>query len=161
MFRRMDRGLALLVCVAALGGSLCAQTKKTVTIRLLDGKTGEPRVATGFLLRINHEKTVHANWVLQSEDGTGKLTLPDGATQISIHGTYEDSMLTYVNCDSAAEKAKPVNHWYAISEIMTSGVVTPDGCVKPDKAAKLKAVAKPGEFVLFVRRMTTREQWRE
>ncbi len=161
MVRSIDRGLVLLVCMAALCGSLCAQTKKTVTIRILDGKTGKPLPASGFLVRIDHEKTVHANWVAQNEDGTGKLTLPDGATLLSIHGSYDESMLTYVNCDSAAEKANPVDRWYAISEIMTSGIVTSDGCVKPAMAAKFKAVAKPGEFVLYVRRMSTLEQWRE
>ncbi len=138
MVRRIDRGLALLFCIAALCGSLYAQTEKTITIRLLDGKTGDPRVASGFLVRINHEKTVHANWVVQSEDGTGTLTLPEGATLLSIHGTYEDSMLTYVNCDSAAEKAKPVDHWYVVSEIMTSGIVTPNHCVKPKEPPNLR-----------------------
>ena len=97
----------------------------------------------------------------QNEDGTGKLTLPQGATQLSIHGTYDDSTLTYVNCDSASEKTNPVDRWYAISEIVASGIVTPDGCVKPGMAPKLKPVAKPSEFVFFVRRMTTRERWRE
>jgi hypothetical protein len=147
--------------MAALCGSLCAQTKMTVTIRILDGKTGKPVPATGFLVRIDHQKTVHADWVAQNEDGAGKLTLPQGASLLSIHGTYDDSMLTYVNCDSAAEKANPIDRWYAISEIVASGIVTPDGCVKPGMAPKLKPVAKPGEFVLLVRRMTTREQWRE
>lgn len=161
MVRRIDRGLWLLFCIAALCGSLYAQTGTTITIRVLDGKTGDPREASGFLVRIDHEKTVHANWVVQNTDGTATLTLPEGATLLSIHGTYDDSTLTYVNCDSADEKTNPVDHWYVVSEIMTSGIVTANHCVKPKDAAKFWEVAKPGEFVLFVRRMTTREQWRE
>jgi hypothetical protein len=147
--------------MAALCGSICAQTGKTITIRVVDGKTGKPLVAAGFLVRINHEETVHANWSVVNEDGTGKVTLPEGASLLSIHVTYEETTQTYVNCDSASEKKNPVDRWYAISEIMTSGVVVPDGCVKPSAAAKFKPVAKPGEFIIFVRRKTTVEQFRD
>lgn len=161
MARRIYQRLSLLFCMGALCGSLCAQTGKTITIRMLNGKTGKFLAASGFLVRIDHQEAVHADWVVQNEDGTAKLTLPEGASLLSIHATYDDSMQTFVNCDSASGKASPVDHWYAISEILTSGLVVPDGCVKAESAAKFKLVAKPGEFVLLVRRMSTREQWRE
>ena len=61
-----------------LCGCLFAQSEKTITIRMLDGKTGKPIEASGFLVRVDHEQTVHADWVVQNEDGTGKLTLPRG-----------------------------------------------------------------------------------
>ena len=162
MVGRIGRGFALIFCVAALSGTLFAQTGKTITIRVLNGKTGKPLAAAGFLVRINHEETVHANWSVLNEDGTGKLTLPEGALLLSIHVTYEDTTQTYVNCDSASEKANPVDRWYGIPEILTSGVVVPNGCVKPSAAAKFKPIeAKPGEFVVLVRRKSTIEQYRD
>jgi len=161
MVRRIGLGLSLLFCMAALCGSICAQTGQTITIRVVDGKTGKPLVAAGFLVRINHEETVHANWSVVNEDGTGKVTLPEGALLLSIHVTYEETTQTYVNCESASEKKNPVDRWYAIPEILTSGVVVPNGCVKPGATAKFKPVAKPGEFIIFVRRKTTVEQFRD
>jgi hypothetical protein len=147
--------------MAALSGVLCAQAGKTITIRVVDGKTGKPLAASGFLVRINHEETVHANWVVENEDGSGKLTLPEGASLLSIHVTYNASTLTYLNCDSASEKANPIDRWYSIPEILASGVVVPNSCVKPSSAAKFRPGSKPGEFVIFVRRKTTSEQFRE
>ena len=139
-----------------------AQTAKTVIVRVLDGKTGKPLLASGYLVRVDRQQTVHADWVTQNEDGSGKLTVPGSASLLSIQATYDDSTETYVNCDATIGKALPVDRWYAISEILTSGVVAaPNGCGKPRDAAKVKPVAKPGEFVILVRRMSTREQWRE
>jgi hypothetical protein len=160
MFRPTTRGIALLFCLAAVCSSLLAQSEKTITVRMLDGKTGRLVEASGFQVRIDHEQALHANWVVQNEDGTGKLIVPRGASLLSIRGTYDNSMQVYVNCDSATEKTNPVDRWYAISEILNSGVVAPNGCGKPGDAAKLKPVAKPGEFVFLVRRMNSGEQWR-
>lgn len=160
MLRPTFRGIALLFCLAAVCGCLFAQSEKTITVRILDGKSGRPVEASGFQVRVDHEPSFHADWVVQNEDGTGKLIVPKGASLLSIRGTYDNSMQVYVNCDSAAEKTNPVDRWYAISEILTSGIVAPNGCGKPSNAAKLKPVAKPGEFVFLVRRMTSREQWR-
>ena len=108
MVRRTLGMLTLLLCAAALCGSLSAQTEKTITIRMLDSRTGHLIATSDFLVRINHEETVHPNWVRQNEDGTGN--------------------------------------------ILTSGVAAPNGC------SKQTALAKPGEFVFFVRKQNLREQ---
>jgi len=150
-----------LFCMACLCGGLLAQAEKTITIRVLDGKTGKPLLASGFLVRVDREQAVHANWVVQNEDGTAKLTVPGGALLFSIQATYDDSMQTYVNCDSTLENTVRVGRWYSISEVLASGVVAPNGCGKPKDAAKIKPAAKPGEFVFLVRRMSTPERWRE
>jgi hypothetical protein len=140
---------------------MLAQSEKTITIRVLDGKTGRPLRASGYLVRVDRAETVHANWAVENEDGTGKLTVPGGASLLSIRATFDASTQTYINCDATAETALPVDRWYPISEILATGIVAPNGCGKPKDAAKIKPVAKPGEFVFMVRRMTTREQWRE
>ena len=173
MLRQMHRAFTLLVCMAAFCGLLCAQTGKTITVRMLDGKTGKLITASNFLVRVDHEPTVHADWVVQNEDGTGKLTLPQSASVFSIQATYESAMLIYVNCDWASEKTNPIGRWYSIAEILTSGVAAPNGCIKPAEANKLKIltklkpiakptpVVKPGEFVFFVRKQNWREQMQE
>jgi len=107
--------------------------------------------ATGFLVRVDHQETVHADWVGKNENGSGKLTLPPDATVLTIQATYDSSMQIYVNCDSAREK-QPVPHWYTVSEILKSGVAAPNGC------SKRTASAKPGEFLFFVRRVNWREK---
>ena len=173
MSRLTHRVLTLLVCMAALGGLLCAQAGKTITVRMLDGKTGKLIETSTFLVRVDHEPTVHADWVAPNEDGTGKLTLPRIASLLSIQATYDSSMMIYVNCDTAGEDANTVDRWYSIAEILTLGVAAPNGCVKPAEAAKLKlltklkpvakpaSVAKPGEFVFYVRKQNWREHIRE
>ncbi len=161
MFRLTHRVLNLLVCMAAFGGLLCAQTGKTITLRMLDGKTGKLITTTTFLVRVDHEPAVHADWVAPNEDGTGKLTVPKSASLLSIRGTYDSSMVIYVNCDSAGEKMNRIDRWYSIAEILNLGVAAPNSCVKPAEAAKLKPAAKPGEFVFFVRKQNWREQMQE
>jgi hypothetical protein len=147
---------------------LSAQAGKTVTVRMIEGRTGRLIATTDFLVQINHQQEQHANWVTLNEDGTGKLALPANATEISIHGLYDSSMSIYVNCDS--EKGKGIlenqgllqtevspDRWYSISDILTSGIVAPNGCLKKKDADKQKVAPKPGEFIFFVRR----KNWRE
>jgi hypothetical protein len=161
MLRRIHRTLAVLVCVATLSCSLCAQTGKTITVRMLDARTGKLIAPSNFLVRINHDPTVHGDWVVRNEDGMGKLTVPPGATFFSIRGTYDGTLLLYVNCDCAADKGDPIDRWYATAEILNSGVVAPNDCEKPKAAAKIRPAAKPGEFVFFVRKRNLREKMQD
>jgi hypothetical protein len=159
--------------MAALGGWLHAQTGKTITVRMLDGKSGKLITTSTYLVRVDHEPIVHADWVTPNEDGTGKLSVPRSASLLSIQGTYDTSMTIYVNCDSASEKTNPIDRWYSIAEIFSLGVAAPNDCVKPAEAAKFKPLAKlkpvatstpaakPGEFVFYVRKQNWREQMRE
>ena len=173
MLRLTHRVLTLLVCMAAFGGLLCAQNWKTITVRMLDGKTGKLITTSTFLVRVDHDPTVHADWVAPNEDGTGKLSVPRSASLLSIRGTYDSSMVIYVNCDSASEKTNPIDRWYSIAESLSLGVTAPNDCVKPAEAAKFKPLAKlkpdaiptpaakPGEFIFFVRKLNWREQMQE
>jgi len=158
MVRGTHRGIALLFCMAVCCGCLGAQAQSAITIRMLEARTGKLIETSNYLVRVNHEQTAHANWVVQNEDGTGKLTLPGGVSTLSITATYESAMYVYVNCDSASEKGNPGEHWYDVSEILTAGLVAPNGCRKPRDAAKRRPIAKPGEFVFFVRKLNSFEQ---
>jgi hypothetical protein len=128
---------------------------------MLDSKTGKLIVASNYLVRINHDQTVHANWVAQNDDGSGKLTLPRTAALLSIQGTYDTAEQIYLNCDAAGEKDKTGDHWYDLATILATGIAAPNGCVKPREAAKLKITVKPGEFIFFVRKRSMFEQTRE
>ena len=154
----------LLLCLAALGPAAHAQTEKSITIRMLDSKTGLLIATSNFLVRINHQEEVHGNWVKQGEDGAGSLTLPANAEVISIHATYDSATLIYVNCDAdkdhgSANRAAAPDHWYPVADILTSGVVAPNGCVGKKVPERLQVIAKPGEFVFFVRPLNPREQF--
>ncbi len=163
MIRTVPRLFLLLLCLFASCGLLVAQEETTITLRMLDGKTGTLIATSSFLVRVNHEEDIHGNWVKQNEDGTGRLTLPHYANELSIHATYESAMSTYINCDSdkerpSAEHATGVDHWYSVQSILTSGVVAPNNCAGKKIPERLQVVAKPGEFVFFVRPMNAREQ---
>jgi PKD repeat protein len=152
--------------MAALCGSLFAQSQKTITVRMLDSKSGNLIATSQFLVRIDHQETVHGNWVVKNEDGTGKLTVPASADVLSIHATYEDTTQVYVNCDAnkdvgTSAHAAGLDHWYKISGILTSGVVAPNACVGKKVPDKLQVVAQPGEFVFFVRKLNVKEQFQD
>jgi hypothetical protein len=152
MLHRNLRVPLLLLCAAFLIPAGHAQTAKTITIRILDSKTARPVAVTNFLVRINHEQTVHANWVTQNENRTATLTVPAEATVVSIQATYDSAMQIFVSCDSIQDKQNPQAQWYTVSTILTSGVVAPNGC------SKMKETAKPGEFIVFVRKANFRER---
>ena len=159
--RRTHSLLLSLVSTAALSGFLPAQTVqpaqtlKTVTVRMLDARTGLPIATSDFLIRIDHKEELHGNWVELNDDSTGKLTLPADATLVTFEAKYNGGTDIYVNCDSARDKPSPVPHWYAVSEILGSGVAASNGC------SKHTAVAKPGEIVFFVRKRNMQEQMKE
>ena len=165
MIQRTRRTLLLALCAAAFFGSACAQAQKTITVRMLDSRTGKLIATPDFLVRVNNEQTVHANWITLNQDGTGKLTVPDDATVVSVRATYDSTTAFYVNCDTSKDRGssdQDASHdrWYKVSGILALGIVAPDGCGKkiPDK---LQVVAKPGEFIFFVRKRNPLEQFQD
>ena len=163
MIRQAHRALFFVLCLAAICGSLHAQGDKTVTIRMLDSRTGILIASSDYLVRINQQETVHGNWVVKNEDGSGKLTLPADAMTVSIRATYDSNTVMYVNCDAAkdtgsSEHAPGLDRWYKVSDILASGVVAPNGCAGKKIPDRLQVFAKPGEFVFFVRKLNAREQ---
>ncbi|HVN93117.1 MAG TPA: hypothetical protein VMT38_05450 [Terracidiphilus sp.] len=140
------RAFILFAAIAAIPLSLHAQDAQTISIRLLDGKTGLPVKASNFLVRVDHYETVHPEWVKIGDDNAVTITLPPDAKQFSIKATYDDGMDTYINCDAAKESDKERNVWYSIATVVNSGIVAPNEC------AKTSFKAKPGEFIFFVRK---------
>ena len=143
LFLRLGWAIAF---AAILCVSLHAQDATTISIRLLDGRTGLPVKASNFLVRVDHNETPHGEWVKIGDDGAVTVTLPADAKEISVKATYDMGMDTYVNCDAAKENDKERNIWYSIAKIVSAGVVAPDEC------AKTAFTARPGEFIFFVRK---------
>lgn len=144
-----------LVSMTAVCGYSQAPATKTITLRMIDAKTGQMIPTSDFLIRIDHQEDQHGNWVKQNEDGSGKLTLPANALIVAVDGKYNSDTMLYVNCDSVRDKPEPVVHWYTLSDILATGVAAPNEC------SKHTAVAKPGEFVFYVRQRNWREQYKD
>jgi hypothetical protein len=141
-----------------------ANAPRVITLRMIDGRTGKPIVTGDFIVRINHEKTPHNNWVEENEDGTGKVTLPANAETISIHATYDSTTQTYVNCDSSAARTSasqppPLDHWYSVADILSAGTVAQNNCIGKKVSDKLQVLAEPGQFVFYVRKLKPQEQF--
>jgi hypothetical protein len=137
---------------AALCASLHAQDSKTITVRILDGRTGHPIAPTGFQVRIDHLKAIHGDWVRENEDGSGDVTLPLDASAVAMHFSYDANMTVYVNCDAEKQKDLIGDLWYSVLDILDKGVIVPNACFNPKHAAKFKQPElKPGEIVYFVR----------
>ncbi|MGB0081025.1 MAG: hypothetical protein WBP90_05805 [Terracidiphilus sp.] len=149
---RAIRTFVALLSAAVLCAGLHAQSENSIHLRLLDGKTGLPLKAANYLVRIDHNDTVHNEWVQMNDDGTVVVTLPSDAREIAVKATYDLSIETYINCDIAKETDKERDVWYPISQILQSGLVAPNEC------SQTHYTAKPGEFVFFARKRSWREQ---
>jgi hypothetical protein len=158
MARRAFCALLTLVCMAAFSSPAQAQRGKIIVVRVLDGKTGLPVSPTNLMVRINEQQTPRSDGVRLLDDGTAEVTLPANAAVISVQAAYDSSMEIYINCDAAKEKDTSTEHWYHVAEILSSGVVAPNECGREKNFGKIKATAKPGEFVFFVRRRNWLEQ---
>ncbi len=154
---RVVHALLALVVASAVCGTLHAQAAQTISILMLDGKTGRPIIPSNFLVRIDHLNAVHNEWLTLNDDGTGKVAVPSGASFFSIQGTFNNSMEIYVNCDAGMEKDTSTLHWYSISDILSSGVAMPNECYKGKFANATHVAAKPGQFIFFVRKANWHE----
>jgi len=150
----------LLLCVFT-GARAQSPPEKTITLRMIDIHTGRLISTTDFLVQVDHQQTVHADWVTQNDDGSGKLTLPADAKLVFVQGKYDNSMSLYVNCDSQIKGKIPTldsqgdDRWYSVADILSSGIVTHNGCGREKESARY--TPKPGEFIFFVRK----HNWRE
>jgi hypothetical protein len=151
------RAFLALGLAAALLGHLHAQAGKTITILMLDGKTGKPIVPSNYVVRVDHLDQIHNEWLKLNDDGTGMVTVPAAATFLSVEGTYHHSMDIYIDCDAGMEKDIHTQHWYSISEIMESGVSAPNECYKGKYTDSTRVPLKPGQFVFYVRETSWHE----
>ena len=124
---------------------LYCQTHRTVSISMIDSETGQPIATSEFQVWTNH--TLGVTWVKPSKDGAAMLNLPTDASVIAVHAQDVDGWF-YMNCDDVKVRNSGSGQWYPVPEILAKGIAAPNHC------NKLKAAAKPGEFVFFVRSAT-------
>jgi hypothetical protein len=139
-----------------------AQTDRRITIRMLDSKTGEPITGSEFQISLHglpdlsKISGLDPYW-MEGGERHGILEIPfePGAVSVAVHSSYGPGNWSYVNCDCVKERGPYREHWYLIADILKSGIVAPNHC------NRRKGIAKPGDFVLFVRPITFWEKMRE
>ena len=132
----MLRRLFCPVLLIAACSQLIAQSAKTITVRVVDGRTGLAVTPDNLQVRIKGHESINASWVKQKDDGSSEVVIPDGATAISLHATYDNSMAYYVNCDVARQKDTSSENWYPVADILSGGIKMPNECAKPKDADK-------------------------
>ncbi len=151
----------LLFWIVMICGALYAQTDRTVGVRMLDSKTGEPITTSEFQVWVSASSTPGQTggtlfrWIRPEADGEGKITLSPDSSLITVHAQYGKAGWGYVNCDRLKDHGPFREHWYSASEILTTGIAA------PNYGSKQKAIAKPGEFVFFVRPQTWSEKMQQ
>jgi hypothetical protein len=153
---RTKIGSLLLAGLIGWCGALHAESVKTITIKVFDGKTGRPVVPTGFQVRVDHLTMQHPDWVKPNDDGTAVLSVPEDTSVVALQLAYDASMEIYINC--AADKYLIGDVWYPVSQIMSKGFVAANSCSKAKVNEKYKTTALPGELILFVREKNWRER---
>ncbi len=155
MLRQFIRAILL---VAILAPASAQTGKTTITLRILDGKTGEKVTPDNIQVRLKNDRKIDTTWVRQGDDGDAEVVIPGGVTSISFRATYDSSMAYYVDCDVARQKDTTSESWYPVADILSGGIKITNDCLKPKEVDKLNNVTvKPGEFVLFVRK----KNWHE
>jgi len=157
----MKRSIDLMLFIVCIGVSFLVQpagAQEKITVRVLDGKTGERIRPDNLEARINRQQIAHIEWVKLNDDGTADLRLPATAIALFVRATYADSTEYYVNCDMAKQKDTLSESWYPVKDILSEGLVIPNDCVKGKDAGKVKTDPKPGELVLYVRKLNWKEQ---
>ena len=111
---------------------------RTITIRLLDGRTGKPIITDEAEVWIDkdqsHVLTVHA-----ALDGIATVQVPSGVTEVYVTARQDGWYLNH--CE--VTKEKPVSS-FSMEQI------TKDGVVSANRCSRKTAVARPGELTMFL-----------
>lgn len=147
----------LVVCITFLCAQQPQRQPRTITIIMVDGKTGKTMTPDNFVIRFNHLNAIRNDTLTLNDDGTGKVKLPADANLISVQGAYHNNIDIYVNCDAGLEKDTSTLHWYPIADILSNGLSAPNECYK-GKYAKTAAIPPArGEFIFYVREPNWRD----
>jgi hypothetical protein len=161
---RLIAGMLILLSVPSgsvgIRGQSRSDENRKIVIRMIDSKTGLQIPTSSFMVYFaNSAKTAEWGrspdlWVHPEKDGTGKITPSPRAAVFSVFAPEGQDGWAYVKCDTVTKAGAYQDHWYSISTIVASGIVARNRC------SGKGYIAKPGEFVFFVRPMTDSEKSR-
>jgi hypothetical protein len=117
---------------------------QTITIRLLDAKSGKPLVDKNITVTWNNSFHIDGVVVRIGKDGSGKIDVPASAKSFSLDEGPKDGKepyrIAYLDCN-VKESSNP---WpIVISDVLQRGVVPGNNC------GKSKAQPKPGEVIFW------------
>ena len=144
-------------CISVLAQQPKQPSPRIITVIMADGRSGKTMNPDNFVVRFNHLNAIRNETLTVNDDGTGKVRVPANATYISVQGTYHKSIDLYVNCDAAMDKDTSVLHWYAIDDILSTGVTAPNECSNGKYARSAAIPAAPGELIFYVREIGWRD----
>jgi hypothetical protein len=116
---------------------------------MLDSGSGKQIKNDPFFVLVDHI-TDRTNIFVPTYPETEAVLVPSTVSVISASGSYGDDW-PYVNCD-VNSIVRGTEQWYAVSSIVNSGLVAANHCTNR------RATASPGEFVFFVRKLTSDEK---
>ncbi len=133
----MKHLFVLALAVSAVATPLCAQT---ITVRLLDGKSGKPITDKNITFHWNSDH-FEESVVRIGKDGVGKVTAPAKATDFFLMEGPKDGdepfRVAYFDCNTPAHSRN------SISEVLSRGIVPGNEC------SKRSAKAEPGVIIFW------------
>lgn len=129
---RKSASLLLLFWLLVMWGPSSAQSDRFITIRMLDSKTGEPITSQEFRILFqalpdpSKISGLDSYWMEGGErHGILRIPFEPGAATIAVHSSYGLANWSHINCDFVKDRRE---HWYLITDILNSGIVTPNHC---------------------------------
>lgn len=129
-----------------------------ITIRMFDARTARPIMPSNLLVRLDHNDDIRSQTLHIDDQGVGTVTVPSSAAFLSVQGTFNDGMEIFINCDAGMERNSSALHWYAIADILSTGVIAPNECYKGKYERNPRVPLRPGEFDFFVRKTSMKDQ---
>jgi hypothetical protein len=131
------------IALVAIGSCTRCLPAQTITIRLLNAKTGKP--IKGKMVTFVWEGTM--SWdgpiVTSDQQGLGTVEIPPGKREFSLQAGpkvgKEPNRIPYFDCNDTKEES-PIQ----ISSVLQTGLVLRNTC------GQQSAVAKPGEIVFWL-----------
>ncbi len=116
-------------------------SEKSVTVRLLDSRSGKPMVADVVEIWIDNDRS-HVISTHTGPDGIASAAVPSKTSEISVYAQQDGWYLYRCDLTKGTSKPAPV---YLLDQITKNGIAAANRC------SRRTAPTQPGEITLFVR----------
>jgi hypothetical protein len=149
MYPQLRYFFHLALCIGALaialsiGGAVLSEplTAQTITVRMLNGKTGKPLSNKNVTLRWSPHFDPPGSVVNSGKDGVATAEVPLGAKMFWVMGGpkvgNDPNRIPYINCNA------PMEMTLQVEQVLKNGYVPGNTC------SKKSAVSRPGEIVFW------------